>query len=61
MSRATGERSWVRFLKKYWMDSVVQWRKQRDASLRVPDGWLTLVGLHWLKVGKLALCKPNDR
>jgi len=28
------------------------WRKQRQERLTRPDGWLTLVGLHWLKPGE---------
>ena len=32
-------------------DSIRQWQKQRDASLRSENGWLTLVGLFWLKPG----------
>lgn len=31
--------------------SVQAWRAARDARLRDPDGWLTLVGLHWLVPG----------
>jgi len=31
--------------------SIRAWQKQRDAGLRSPDGWLTLVGLFWLKPG----------
>jgi hypothetical protein len=31
---------------------VLNWQKQRDAKLRQPDSWLTLVGLFWLKDGK---------
>ncbi|HEX4403545.1 MAG TPA: DUF1684 domain-containing protein [Polyangia bacterium] len=30
---------------------VAQWRRQRDERLRAPDGWLSLVGLHWLALG----------
>jgi len=30
---------------------ILQWRAQRDASLRREDGWLTLVGLEWLQEG----------
>jgi len=30
---------------------VEAWRADRDARLRRPDGWLTLVGLHWLNPG----------
>lgn len=28
------------------------WRERRDARLRAPDGWLALVGLHWLAEGE---------
>jgi len=31
--------------------AIQQWRQQRDESLRRADGWLTLVGLEWLKPG----------
>jgi uncharacterized protein (DUF1684 family) len=30
---------------------VTAWRQARDARLRAEDGWLTLVGLTWLKPG----------
>jgi len=30
---------------------IDDWRGRRDAALRREDGWLTLVGLHWLKPG----------
>jgi len=32
--------------------AVEAWRAARDARLRDPDGWLTLVGLHWLSPGE---------
>ena len=32
-------------------DSIRAWQNQRDAGLRADDGWLTLVGLFWLKPG----------
>jgi len=32
--------------------AVHAWWAARDARLRDPDGWLTLVGLHWLEPGK---------
>jgi len=28
-----------------------EWKQGRDAALRQADGWLTLVGLHWLEEG----------
>lgn len=31
---------------------VEEWRAQRLASLKSEDGWLTLVGLYWLKEGE---------
>ena len=30
---------------------VLQWRAKRDAALRKENGWLSLVGLEWLKNG----------
>lgn len=33
---------------------VTEWQTRRAERLRAEDGWLTLVGLHWLKEG------PND-
>lgn len=32
--------------------AVESWRAARDARLRDPDGWLTLVGLYWLTPGE---------
>ena len=31
--------------------SVAEWRAQREAKLKAEDGWLTVVGLTWLKEG----------
>jgi uncharacterized protein (DUF1684 family) len=31
--------------------SINDWRARREAALRADDGWLTLVGLHWLREG----------
>ena len=30
---------------------IEKWRSGRLARLTAPDGWLSLVGLHWLKQG----------
>jgi len=30
---------------------VESWRAEREANLKADDGWLTLVGLHWLQEG----------
>ena len=34
-----------------YFDSIRAWQKHRDTGLRSQDGWLTLVGLFWLKPG----------
>lgn len=39
---------------------VLAWRAQRDARLRDPDGWLTLIGLHWLEPGENRLGSAPD-
>jgi uncharacterized protein (DUF1684 family) len=31
--------------------SIAEWRAQREAKLKADDGWLTVVGLTWLKGG----------
>ncbi len=31
--------------------SIAEWRAVREAKLKADDGWLTVVGLHWLKEG----------
>ncbi len=34
-----------------WNQSLSDWRTARERELDAPDGWLTLVGLEWLKPG----------
>jgi uncharacterized protein (DUF1684 family) len=34
-----------------YFNSIRDWQEQQDAGLRAEDGWLTLVGLFWLKSG----------
>ncbi len=34
-----------------WRAHLQDWRTQRDREIAGPDGWLTLVGLEWLKTG----------
>ena len=34
-----------------YQESIRAWQKHRDDGLRSADGWLTLVGLFWLKPG----------
>lgn len=35
-----------------YMQQIEQWRAQRIARLTAPDGWLSLIGLHWLEPGR---------
>lgn len=41
---------------------IETWRKQRLERLQAPDGWLSLVGLDWLKPGtsKIGSASDND-
>ena len=34
-----------------WKAGLLAWRAHREQRLAAPDGWLTLVGLEWLKLG----------
>ena len=34
-----------------WRHQIEAWRADRERELAAPDGWLTLVGLEWLKPG----------
>jgi hypothetical protein len=34
-----------------WHQELAAWRAQRERDVSAPDGWLTLVGLEWLKPG----------
>lgn len=34
-----------------WQEAVAAWKQARHERLERPDGWLTLVGLSWLKLG----------
>lgn len=34
-----------------WLKDLAAWRAQREKEIDAPDGWLTLVGLEWLKSG----------
>jgi len=41
---------------------IEAWRAQRVERLKAPNGWLSLIGLHWLKEGKntVGAAKDND-
>jgi uncharacterized protein (DUF1684 family) len=34
-----------------WQKNLLAWHAERAKNLQKPDGWLSLVGLHWLKPG----------
>ncbi|HEU0092171.1 MAG TPA: DUF1684 domain-containing protein [Vicinamibacteria bacterium] len=34
-----------------YVHEIEDWRAQREEGLRAPDGWLSVVGLHWLREG----------
>ncbi|MDA8018992.1 MAG: DUF1684 domain-containing protein [Thermoanaerobaculia bacterium] len=39
---------------------VMRYRAERDATLRQPESWLTLVGLHWLDEGTTTVGSGED-
>ncbi|MEO6968406.1 MAG: DUF1684 domain-containing protein [Rhodanobacteraceae bacterium] len=43
-----------------YTQQIQQWRAQRVARLTTPDGWLSLVGLHWLKHGRNTIGSAAD-
>jgi uncharacterized protein (DUF1684 family) len=43
-----------------WVLAQQQWRQQRASVLTEPDGWLSLVGLHWLMPGRQAVGRTVD-
>lgn len=45
-----------------YVDSIHQWQEHRDQGLRAADGWLSLVGLFWLKPGdnSIGTAASND-
>lgn len=34
-----------------WREQLRDWRQDRAEGLQAPDGWLSLIGLHWLSDG----------
>jgi uncharacterized protein len=43
-----------------WRQNVLAWRTQREHELAAPDGWLTLIGMDWLKAGVNAVGSAAD-
>ena len=35
-----------------YLRAITEWRAQTEAALKADDGWLTVVGLDWLKEGE---------
>lgn len=40
--------------------TIAQWRSERVGRLTAPDGWLSLIGLHWLQVGDNSVGSAED-
>ncbi len=40
--------------------AIMAWRETRLGNLRKPDGWLSLVGLHWLSEGEQSVGSAAD-
>lgn len=38
-----------------------EWRASYEASLKAPDGWLSVAGLQWLKEGENTVDLPNQK
>jgi uncharacterized protein (DUF1684 family) len=45
-----------------YVQEVDAWRAKREADLRAPEGWLSVVGLHWLREGTSTIgsARGND-
>jgi uncharacterized protein len=43
-----------------WNATLMAWRAHREQRLSAPDGWLTLVGLEWLKPGANTVGSASD-
>ena len=43
-----------------WQRDLLAWREKRAANLQVPEGWLSLIGLEWLKEGDNSVGSAAD-
>jgi uncharacterized protein (DUF1684 family) len=43
-----------------WGQALQAFRDNREGSLRSPDGWMALVGLHWLPPGELSVGSAEE-
>jgi len=47
-------------LRADYPEEIAQWRRERVARLTAPDGWLSLIGLHWLQPGDNSVGSAAD-
>lgn len=43
-----------------WEDDLLAWRAKRAESLQAPEGWLSLIGLEWLRDGDNSFGSGTD-
>jgi uncharacterized protein len=43
-----------------YVHEIEGWRAKREEGLRAPDGWLSVVGLHWLREGTSTVGSAED-
>ena len=44
-----------------YVSAIEQWQAERDERLKSENGWLTLVGFHWLEEGEnRSLAEPGS-
>src|SRR4051794_23062066 len=43
-----------------WQRDLLAWREKRAANLQAPEGWLSLIGLEWLKEGDNSVGSAAD-
>ena len=51
--KTPGQETWDRqtWDQKTWVSELTSWRERRAANLQAPEGWLSLIGLEWLREG----------
>lgn len=58
-ARAAGQAT-VTSAEAEWRQDLTEWRTRREQQVSAPDGWLTLVGVVWLKPGANAVGAAPD-
>ena len=43
-----------------YVESILEWRREREQRLKADDGWLTITGLFWLKEGEQTIGSGPD-